>query len=152
MKEFLNAWLSVLLVTLSGCATAGGGSVGGVVIHPVSDADHGTRFEVVVENTAKEQRRISVAIELNDQGNWAEYPHRIEDSQIAMQRPKHALAPGARQVFVWDTARDLETGPELPAGTPAHKPTLVTARIRVSVFDASGGRQFVYSDPFPAKF
>lgn len=144
--KVLKIFLLISCLMLQACATARG-----LTVNKVEEPSEAARHEFRVRNTSVEPARFSMAIELNIGGSWVEYPHRIEDGQIRMQRPIHTLASGADEKVIWDIERDEANAPPIPAGRERGAPALVEARLRLNVFSDSDIQEQLYSDPFQVR-
>lgn len=134
--------LTVMLVfTFSGCVSAANG------VHVVAEKKDDSLYEIAVENRGKDAVKFSVSVEINEGGQWAEYPHRLEDGLLEPQRKVHTLKGGEVANFVLDVERDIRASPAIPLGAQGER-SIHVARIAVKQFSPDGKVQLTTSDEF----
>lgn len=105
MKSILVA---IWILLSSACASA----VNEVHVAAVKQGD--SLYAITVENIGKDAVKFSISVEISDDGQWAEYPHRLEDGLLDPQRKIHSLKGGETTNFVLDIERDTRESPAIP--------------------------------------
>lgn len=140
--KFVKLILVALWVFLfSGCAGAADG------VHVAVNKKSDLLYAISVENRGMDAVEFSAAVEIDDDGQWVEYPHRLEDGLLEPQRKIHALKGGETANFVLDIERDIRASPAIPAGEKEQR-SIHRARIRIKLFGSDGGLKIVTSDEF----
>lgn len=140
--KFYKLILVVMSIFLfSGCASA----TNGVRVAVAKKSD--SLYAITVENEEKDAVKFSVFVEINEGGQWVEYPHRLEDGLLEPQRKIHTLKGGEAANFVLDVERDIRASPAIPAGAEGKRSSHI-ARIVVRQFHPGDNVQLVTSDEF----